>query len=189
LTPPVTPTYNSYYVEAHNCGVGCEYGAQFYTYAKFPSSYSAVAGKFYLQASGFQDYSYKIINSVDPSLGGTLCSTTPYDTCYAACGTTPPVSLTPSVTPPTPCPSTSATPAYNFYYMNRYVCYTPNAGQCNFVENILVATYTTINSTTRYYVDDNTADIYKKTGDASYDVAYILNTTNFNTTCNALCNI
>jgi hypothetical protein len=125
LTPPVTPTYNSYYVEAHNCGLGCEYGSQFDTYAKFPSNYSAVVGKFYLQASGFQDYSYKIINSVDPSLGGTLCSTTPYDTCYAACGTTPPVSLTPSVTPPTtPCPSVSvSTPVnYDIFIMYEYGC-------------------------------------------------------------------
>jgi hypothetical protein len=140
VTPSITPTpsytYNYYYVEVYNCGVGCEYGAQFYAYAKFPSTYSAVVGKFYLQASGFQDYSYKIINAVGVQATGTLCSTTPYDTCYAACGTVPPsatpsvtptptVTTTPSTTPPPPTPSNSPAAGYDFYYADDYSCADP----------------------------------------------------------------
>jgi hypothetical protein len=110
----------------------------------------------------------------------------------------PSISLTPSVTPsvtppvsisltPAVTPSASSTgPAYNFYNMNRYVC---SGAACSLVENILVATLSNITSLTRYYLDNNTADIYKKTSDASYGIAYILDTATFNTNCNILCSV
>jgi hypothetical protein len=70
--------------------------------------------------------------------------------------------------------------------MNRYVC---SGATCSLVENILVATLSSITSTTRYYLDNATADIFKKTGDASSGIAYILDTTTFNTNCNILCSV
>jgi len=103
----------------------------------------------------FQDYSYKILNSVDPSLGGTLCNTTPYDTCYDACGTTPPASPTPSITPsitPTPTPTPSV--VYELYSADRYDC-SGVGNTCVFIETLDIANPSVLNTGKFYYDSTN----------------------------------
>jgi len=116
-TPPIT--YNKYYVEVHTCGQ-CEYGNSFIgglgSYVTF-ANFTPTIGKFYLQSSGFQDYSYKILNYFSAgSSGDLICGTTPYDSCYDACGQPIP-SQTPAATPastPAPTPSPAVGLCYTY---------------------------------------------------------------------------
>jgi hypothetical protein len=92
----------------------------------------------------------------------------------------PTATVTPTSTPT----STPSGPAYNFYYMNRYIC----SSGCSYVENILVATTTSITNTNRYYID-STGDIFKRTSDGSYDTAYILGVVTSSLNCTSLCGV
>jgi hypothetical protein len=90
----------------------------------------------------------------------------------------PTATVTPTSTPT----STPSGPSYNFYYMNRYIC----SGGCSYVENILVATTTSITNTNRYYINAD-GDIFKRTSDGSYGTAYILDVVTSSLNCSNLC--
>ena len=188
-TPTPDPTYNSYFAEIHICGQ-CEYGNSYNGglggYVKFPSNYSAVVGKFYIQSNGFQDYSYKIVNAVSSSLGGTLCSTTPYDDCYIACGqpTTPTATPTPT---PTPTPTAAPTsPSYDLYYADEYVC---DGGNCVFSQsNVVVAlpSGTSPMLYTKYYAPLYFGGFAYKLQNNAYTGPGLILNTNWSVNCGSL---
>jgi len=187
-TPTLEPTYNSYFAEIHICGQ-CEYGNSFNGglggYVKFPSNYIAVVGKFYIQSNGFQDYSYKILNSVSSTLGGTLCNITPYDSCYDACSQSTPTP-TPSPTP-TPTPTPSPTPDPNFYYeADRYQCL--QDGSCEYVESIIISNNTELVVNSRYRKDPTTGYIFQVVIARTPQVALITTMTGLGViSCRTLC--
>jgi hypothetical protein len=121
-TPTATPepTYDSYFVEIHTCGQ-CEYGNGYNNglggYVRFPSNFTPTIGKFYRDSPPFDFYSYKILNYISGPTNAPICLTTPYDSCYDACGQSLPTPTpTPTATPvpPTPTPTPTATPVPTF---------------------------------------------------------------------------